>query len=152
MHNYNANPLILSTFHSYVTRIRRWDLVSRIGYVSDTDTRAHSYFREYWIRELIRIFLADTPSPQQEGRCLILCPRRSQSHARASCRIPVPRSVTLHRRSPATGHRRRGSASAWTHIKASRRPRRALRARTLQSRTDASRPGARRHEHHRPMR
>ncbi|EES00762.1 hypothetical protein BDA96_03G174800 [Sorghum bicolor] len=51
------------------------------------------------------------------------CPRRLQSHARALCCIPIPSSVTLHRRSLAAGHRQRASASAWTHITASRRPR-----------------------------
>jgi len=144
-----------------------WDLVSRIGYVSNTDTHpirrryvsseylTFSYFRKYWIRELIRICLADTPSPTR-------LPRRPESHARASCRIPVPRSVTRRiaaRRPPATGDEPppgRTSQPA-AGLDASLRPRTrecrrgADAARTPQSRTDASRPGARRHEHHRPM-
>jgi len=63
----------------YVARIRQFSSVSRIRYVSDTDTYRirdgyvsseypnYYYFREYWIRGPIRIGPEDTAQPTKKA-------------------------------------------------------------------------------------
>lgn len=74
----------------------------RIGHVSDTDTHPihhryvspeypiFSYFCEYWIRELIRICLADTPSPTRRPVPYPLSPTPALARP---CLVPHPRSA-----------------------------------------------------------
>ena len=109
----------------YVTWIRHWDLVSRIGYVSDTDTRRirrryvsaeypfFSFFHEYWIRGLIRILITDTAQP---NKSTLSCPRRPSRLAsrfpHASRRNPAPRPHPAASCAPAAGDWLRASASS----------------------------------------
>ena len=77
-----------------------WDLVSRIGYVSNTDTHPIRrryvsseypiFFREYWIRQSILIWLADTTQPNSSR-----LPYPSVPDALASdARTPAPRAAS----------------------------------------------------------
>ena len=118
--------------HSYVTRIRSGSRVSHIRYVSDTDTCPirpgyvsleypnFFYFRELWIRGLIRISLVDTSQPSKQP---FLCPRRPREEridresrkrkraARSAARIrdiPVRRSRL---RAPSSPIRLTGTAA-----------------------------------------
>ena len=81
-----------------------------------------SFFHEYWIRGLIRIFVADTAQPNKSA---LSCPRRpslpipARLVPRASCRNPAPRAASpcASRRPPATSlrlfaRRRRASTSS----------------------------------------
>ena len=101
--------LTQNTTNSYVTRIRHWERVSRIRYVSDTDTCPmllgyvsseypfFSFFREYWIRQSIRIWLADTTQPNSSR-----LPYPYVLNALASdARTPARPRLTPHPRSPA---------------------------------------------------
>ena len=94
--------LTQNTTNSYVTRIRHWERVSHIRYVSDTDTcpmllgyvsseyPIFSFFREYWIRQSIRIWLADTAQPNNSR---LPCPSVPDALA-SDARTPAPRAAS----------------------------------------------------------
>ena len=87
-----------------LTRIRPWHRVSRVGYAGGV---RYFFFREYWIRRLIRIGLVDTAQPNKT------VPYPSIPDARASyARTPARPRLAPHPRSPTAGHRRRASAPA----------------------------------------
>ena len=76
----------------------------RYGYASDTPSIRILAVSDFFLFSQLLDTDLDTYLPCRYAQpYLILCPRRPQSHARASCRIPVPRSVTPHCRSLAAG-------------------------------------------------
>ena len=121
----------------YVTRILAGRRVSRIRYVSETDTcpirhgyvswkyPKFYYFRNYQIRGLIRIRLGDTAQPNNTGAypvpdaltwtlphsCLASHPRAA-AHPLLAARRPPRRASACARRPPATRLRLRSPATS----------------------------------------
>ena len=84
-----------------------------VYHVSDTPEESDIFFfREYWIRRLIRIGLVDTAQPNKTVPYPSI-PDARASYARTPARprlAPHPHAVMPHPRSPAASHLRQASA------------------------------------------